>query len=250
MSDTNNLRARIAEELNRQPSDIIGTPSLSMGYVINREINSAIQHYESNRFRWNEVREDEFATTTQGQRTYSLPATFISMDTLKVIDSDYYVLCTKRTWGYIENQDRDIDTAEGTPDSYAFYGNVLRVYPVPNDALTLVGSYIQRFPPTSLTGSFCSVITMGGGSFTATATASHNNRLNGWYTDGEALIRHRAVATIEINYLKNIDFITEKRQLSAMNKPFLSINEMNAYDRLIDETKDFQSTGTVRPYEI
>lgn len=250
MSDTNTLRARIASELNRQPTDIIGTPSLSVGYVINREINSAIQHYESNRFRWNERREDEFAVTVSGQRTYSLPADFISMDTLKVVDSNYYVTLQPRTWGYLENQDRDINTSEGTPDEYALYGNVLRVYPVPNDSMTLVASYIYRHPPTSLTGSYCAVITMGGGSLTISTTASHNNRMNGWTTDGEELIRARAVASIEINYLKNIDNIGEMRQLSATNKPFLSIREYSAYERLIDETKDFQASGRVRPYTL
>jgi hypothetical protein len=91
MSDTENLRNRISEELNRQRSDIIGSPSLSVGLVVTREINHAIKHYESTRFRWNERREDQFTTLVSGQRTYSLPADFIKMDTLKVIDDDAYI---------------------------------------------------------------------------------------------------------------------------------------------------------------
>ena len=77
MSDTNALRLRIADELDRQPADIIGSPSLSVGYAINREINSAIRHYESSRFRWNETRESEWVSTVSGTRTYALPSGFI-----------------------------------------------------------------------------------------------------------------------------------------------------------------------------
>ena len=250
MSDTNALRARIAEELNRQPSDIIGSPSLSLGLVINREINNAIKHYESGRFRWNEVREEFIFVTVTGQRTYSLPASFIRMDTLKWEYNNAYIILRKRTWEEMEDQDRQISGSQGIPTEYSIYGNVARVYPVPNQVLSAIGSYIRRYGPTSLTGSYCAVTTMGGGSLTTTSTASHNNRLDGWTTDGEELIRSRAKAAVLVNYLKDADAMAEMRGLVAVREPYMSVLERLAFERLRDETNDALSTGTIKPYEI
>lgn len=247
MSDTANLRQRIADELNRQPGDIIGSPSLAAGYAINREINDAIRHYESVRFRWNEVRENEFATTVSGSRTISLPATFVKLDSLKVIYNGSYIRMRPRTWDEIETMDMQVSMASGPPTLYAIYGNVLRIFPQPNDAYTLVGSYIQRFLPTSLSTSFCQIITMGGGSITTTTTASHNNRMNGWTTDGEALIRARASAAFQINYAHNDDAIGESRQLAAQGLTYLSIRERIEYERLSQETYAALSTGRIQP---
>lgn len=248
--DTNNLRLRIAQELERQPSDIIGSPSLSVGLVINREINSAIQHYESTRFRWNEVREEEFATTSSGSRTVSLPASIVKMDTLKLIDSDAYIPLRKLTWDQIEMKDRQVTASDGAPTEYAVYGNVLRLYPVPDTTYTLVGSYIRRYRPTSLTGSYCAIAVMGGGSLTATSTASHNNHLDGWTTDGEELVRARAVAGVEINYLKVESAIAEMRGIALNGQSFLSVREKFAFERMAQETAELHSSGKIEPYEI
>lgn len=250
MSDSVNLRQRIADELSRQPTDIIGSPSLSLNYVVNREIDDAIRHYEATRLRWNEKREHEFATTTSGGRTISLPATFIGMDTLKLVYNGSYIRVNKRTWAEIEDMDTEVSAADGPPTLFALYGNVIRLFPVPNGSYTLVGSYVMRFPPTSLTGSYCGIITMGGGSLTVTTTASHNNRLNGWTTDGEALIRARARASVEINYLNVESAITEMRQLQAQNQPYLCIRERIAFERLVAETNKAQATGYIKPSRI
>lgn len=248
--DTNGLRLRIAHELNRQPSDLIGSPSLSVGYAINREINSAIRHYESMRFRWNEVRESEFATTSAGTRNYSLPADLVMLDSLKVVDTSDYIVLRQRRWDELEDRDRQTSASDGVPTRYALYGNILRLYPWPDAAYTLVASYIKRYRPTSLTGSYCAVATMGGGSLTATSTASHNNQINGWTTDGEELIRERAKAAVRINYLHDGDAKQEAGALAVGREPFLSVLEQQAYQRLADETADFTSTGMIQPYSI
>ena len=250
MSDMETMRTRISDELERQRSDIIGSPSLSVGYVINREINSAIQHYESTRMRFNEVRESEFATTVSATRNYSLPVGFIKMDSLKLIYSGSYIRLRPRTWEQMEEKDRDVTGADGIPTTYAIYGNSLRVYPNPNGAYTLVASYIKRFRPTSLSGSYCAIVTMGGGSLTATSTLSHNNPSNGWTTDAEELIRSRARAAVEINYLDNEQSIGEMRMLLGAREPYFSIRERLAFERLADETRDAQATGYVQPYPI
>lgn len=251
MSDTNKLRQRIADELNRQSSDIISSPSLSVGLIVNREINAAIAHYETTRFRWNEVREAALATTVSGTRIYSLTANFLSMDSLKVVYSGGYTSLTKRTYEYIENEDRRVSGSTGVPQDYVIYGNVLRLYPVPNGAYSLVASYIRRFPPTSLTPSYCAAIPMGGSStLTPTTSASHNNRLNGWTTDGEELIRERAKAGCRIRYFYEEAALLEMASLQSAREPYLSVGEKIAFERLAAETNAALATGKIQPYGI
>lgn len=253
MSDTNALRQRIAGELLLRPENLVafkGLPTLTFARAINHEINSAIRHYESTRFRWNETRESEFATTVSGTRVYSLPASLVRLDTLKVIYSTSYIPIHLRTWEEIEERDRRVTAADGVPTTAALYGNILRLYPVPNGAYTLVGSYIFRVRPTSLTASYCAIIAMGGGSLTATSTASHNNRLDGWTTDGEELVRARALAGVEINYLKNERALVEMGMLAQAREPYLSVREQQAFTRLADEAQDFGAPGLIRPYNI
>ena len=236
MSDTNAMRARIAAELHDR-TDLAGP--------INREINSAIRHYESTRVRWNEFFDTAIATTVAATRTYSLPASFIGFDTVKLKYNDAFVPVYSRTWEEIDRRDRDITGTTGLPTRFTVRGNIIRLFPVPNGAYTLIGSGIQRFGLTSLTGSYCGSMTM-----TPTSTASHNNRLNGWFTDGEELIRARARAAVEINYLRDERAILEAGALIARREPYLSMMERLAFERLADETNDALASGYVKPYPV
>lgn len=252
MHDTNDLRIRIASELNRALTDSFGNSGETFATAVNREINSAIKHYESTRFRWNEVRENKWAVTVAGTRTYSLPANFVRMDTLKVIYSGNYIPVRKKSWEELDEMDTQSTTnSRGIPTWYAVYGNVVRLFSIPQGAYSLVGSFIRRFLPTSLTGSFTSIIPMGGGySLTVTTTASHNNRLDGWTTDGEMLIRARAKAAVRVNYLKDQAAISEMNNLAMLGLAFLSIQERQSYERLAAETSAMLSTGYVRGYGL
>lgn len=250
MSTTNALRQRTADELERKFTDNVGD-NLTVEYAINREVNSAIQHYESKRFRWNEQIENEFGTAVSGTRNYSLPTNFLKMDSLKVKYSNAFITQHPRTWRELEQLQRQISGAQGIPDQYAIYGNTLRLYPIPNQTLTLVGSFLYRTgPPTSLSGSFTGAVVMGGTSLTVTTTTSHVSRMDGWTTDGEELIRSRAVAAFEINYTKNQLAITEMGLLARGNEPYLSIREMLAYQSLADEASDSGASGHIRPYNV
>ena len=251
MSNTVTLRARLAEEVNRSPSDIIGPRSLAVGLVINREINSAIRHYESGRFRWNEVREATLATTVSGTRTYSLTANFLQMDSLKFVYSTSYIPLLPAAWDEIETRDRTVTGSVGLPSIYSIYGNVIRLFPVPNGSYTLIGSYIRRYLPTSLTGSYTTLQAMAGSyTLSTTSTASHNSRTDGWTTDGEELIRARAKAGFLIRYEVDESAIAEMRLLQGSREPFLSIGERQAFERLIDETNDALATGFIKPYFV
>lgn len=253
MSSTNALRSRIASELNRALTDAFGNSGETFATVVNREINAAIQHYESTRFRWNEVRRFDFATTAAGVRSVSLPANFVMIDTLKIKYGGNLLDIRKISIEELDDKDTLISatSASGIPSDYAVYGNVLQLYPAPGAAYTLVASYIRRFLPTSVTGSYTAVIPLSGSySLTVTSSTSHVNRINGWTTDGEPLIRARARAAILINYLKKPDAIQEAALLASSRQSFLSVMEMQAFQALNDQTFDAVSMGRVRAYKI
>lgn len=281
MSDTNALRDRICEELNRNPTDILGgffNPNLTVKRVVNREINAAIQHYESTRFRWNEVIEEESFIFSASSRNATLPIRLVRLDSIKVISSGAYVPLRRRSWEHIEQSDRSTTGNTGVPAEYALYGNVIRPNPQADTSYTAVLSYVRRYNPTSLTGSYTALVVMGGRSLTVTTTASHNNRLDGWTTDGRELIAARACAAVKINYFRDPDAtaeqnavgergaqmdqvkmqimaqrqeaIAEQANLGAKGESFLSYRERAAYQSLIDETTDFTTTGLTKPYSV
>ena len=232
MTDYATMRTRIADELNRTDA----------GAWINREINDAIAHYESTRTKFNEVRDWVVATTVAGTRYYSVTSNFIKMDTLKIVYNGSLVTLKKRTWAEIDAKDTQSTPTQGLPAEYAVYGTEVRPFPVANGAYSLVGSYIRSFPAASLTGS-------------ATSTASDArgigpNPANGWFTDGEALIRARAKAGVEIRYLRKSDAIAEMRQLALQGLNFLSVEEKIAHSAFKDEIAESVSTGKIRPYNI
>lgn len=252
--DTNYLRARIASELNRSLADLFGNSGETFATAVNRAINQAIAHYESQPFRWNKVRRLEFATTTAYAPNTSLPADFISMNRLEMIYSGrYYEICrgTTEEVNDINSQPSLTSISSSIPYKYTIDQNVLVLGPPTNAARTLVASYIKRFLPTSITDSTTAIVVMGGNySLTVTTTTSHKNRLNGWTTDGADLIVARAKADLKINYLANPDAIQEMAVIASKGEDFLSVAEKQAYTALADETFDSQSTGKVRKYGL
>jgi len=248
MTDTANMRTRIADELNRRPEEIIGSPSLSVGLVINREINSAIKHYETMRTSWGEVKDAILGETTSGQRSYSLSTSdirWLKIDSMKLEYNNSYITLSPRTWDEIEEMDRQITGSLGLPQNYVVYGKQVRMYPVPNQSMTILMSYLERPLPTSLTGSFT-----GTGSQTPTSTASHNNRLGGWYDHGGELIRARAKAAVQIKYLRDGNATAEAALIAQTGGNFLSMTEKQAYESLSDEIQDQLSSGRIQPYFV
>ena len=241
MTSTANMRTRISGEINRRPADVIGPNGLTVGGAINREINSAVRHYEGMRVWWTEVRNWYISSTVDGQRYYSLTSDFLKMDSLVIHYNSSKWPLRERTWDDIEDKDRSIDDIKGTPQSYVIYGNEIRLFPIPNGAYSLIGSYVKSTPRTSLTGSYTT---------TATSTASHNDRTGGWYEYGEEVIRERAKAAVMINYFRDTNARTESALLKQQGKEFLSMQEGDAYAALLDKSKDRLSTGRVRPYFI
>ena len=220
MPSLQTMRERIADELNRS----------DLSAEIDRQINSAVRHYESTRMRWNEVRDWVVATTVPGARYYSLTSDFLRFDSLKIARSGNYVDLRPRTWKSIEDRDSQVTASTGVPSDYVVYADQLRIYPAPDSSMTLIGSYIQRATTTTLTASSS----------------------GGWlaYTGGEELIRARAVAGVRVDRLRQPQALAEMAQLAAQGKMFLSIKEGIAYAALVDERNDALASGFIDPDPI
>jgi hypothetical protein len=254
MSSTNTLKARIASELNRSLTDAFGNAGETFAYVVNKALNQAQQHYESQPFRWNQVRRSEWTTATLGATGFSLPADFIEMRKLEIIYNAQFFNIPKAS---IEDVDQInchpsmTAYASTIPVKHAIEGNMVRIAPPTNATRTLAASYTRRFLPTSITGSETVVIPVAGSySLTVTTSASHHNRINGWTTDGADLICARAKAIIKIDYLNDSDAKQEMAMIGQGGLRFLSIAEKQAYDALADETFDALALGKIRKYGL
>ena len=254
LNDTNSLRERIASELNRALTDAFGNSAETFAHAVNREINHAIKHYESQPFRWNQVRRSEWVTTTAYTANVTLPNDMISMRKVEIIYGGRYYTIPKCDIDEIDRINHSPSlTAYSTsiPAKYAIEGDVLILAPPTSAARTLAGTYIKRFLPTSVTDSTTTKIVFAGShTVTVTTTTSHKNRLNGWTTDGEELIRARAKAAIRINYLNDPEAIQEMAVIASRNEPFLSVLEAYAYKALADETFDALATGKIKGYGL
>lgn len=254
MSSTNALRVEIASELNRALTDPFGNSGETFNQAVTRAINQAQWHYESTRFRFNEVRRFQFATTANGQTDYSLPANFISMDSLEIIRTGQYVPVTRASLEEINklNYLPSMTAAAGLPSLYAISGNILVLGVAPNGAYTLAGTYIKRIHHVSATDSTTAVLPVAGGSYslTVTTTTSHKNRINGWTTDARELIKARAIAYLKIFYQNDSDAKQEMAIFAAKGENYLSVREAQAFKAMADETFDALATGRIKPYCI
>lgn len=216
------MRNRIADELHR--SDLTTE--------IDRQIQSAIEHYETSRFRWNEKKDVAIATTVQGQREYSLSSDFLEFDTLKIVYNGTFIPLRLKTYQWIDENDSQEVAIEGTPAYYTTYGDtqgVLRIFPTDNQTHSLIGAYHYR---TALT-------------YTASSSEA-------WFTQGEELIRSRAKAAVEIFRLQKLP--AKQEQLMLAQRPdgtkFYSFAERTAFVSLQQEYNKFASSGKLTPSEI
>jgi hypothetical protein len=253
-NDTNALRAQIASELNRSLADAFGNSGETFATAVNREINNAIAHYESQPFRWNMAYRSEWATATAFVPAVSLPPDFIEMRRLEIIYTGRYHELEKVTLNEVSRINfAPSMTAYSTalPSKYAIEGNVILLAPPSSATRTLAATYTKRYLPTSITDSTTTKHVFAGSlTMTVTTTTSHKNRTNGWTTDGAALIRARAKASILINYSKDGDAIQEMAIIAQRGESFLCAMEAFAYKALADKTFDAYAIGKIRGYGL
>lgn len=221
MSTYATMRTRIQNELVR--TDIDGR--------INEAIISAIQHWERERFFFNEARTT--LVTVADQANYStsdgVPTGLVKIDVLTVtVNSTTYPL-VDRTYSYIENIKNSVQYT-GWPYSYAYYQEDIWPYPIPNGSFTLNMSYIARLPEVSLSAS--------------------DSATNAWMLDAEALIRSRAKAIIKIDVLENEKAKAEAVMMLQKGSTSLSLMEESVKVNLQAEVTRRVQTGRVTPTQF
>lgn len=186
---------------------------------INNAIQSAIAHYQRERFYFIEDRAQTF-TTVASQEFYTssdnanIPNLSI-IDELTITANGVRYPLNERGWDWIDNISTTT-TSISQPTDYCYYGQSIRLYPIPDAVYTIRISGLIRL-----------------------ATLSADSDTNAWMTDGEELIRQRAKWDLAANTLTADDLASRARDC-----------ELIAYAALKAETNRRLSRGGIRGWGI
>lgn len=143
-------------------------------------IQDAVAHYEVERFWFNQFRDRSFATVA-GQEFYG---TADHADIPNVLEFDAVTLSIGSTrWpltktGYVQIEDWNADaSSRGQPTHCAYWGQQIRLYPVPDNVYPIRLSGLFKLP-----------------------TLVGDSDQNAWTNDAEELIRNRAKSILYGQY--------------------------------------------------
>lgn len=180
------LQIRIADEIGDRTDLLAPLLSASANSPIKRAIQSAIAKWERERFYFNEVYNSAtpLFTTVSGQELYTTSdaagiATAPDIDELRATISGSRQVLTKRSWGYLEEMSSN-PSARGQPSEWAYFGQQIRLYPIPDGAYPIAASRVQRL-----------------------AALSADADTNVWTQDGFDLIRCEAIANLGRGILRD-----------------------------------------------
>lgn len=190
---------------------------LSMSDIVSNLVLDSIAHYQGERFFFNEFTQS--FSLSSSQDTYSsADASFIprimEFDSLRltVSSSDKPILDPVQ-WSYLERL--NYPTSTGQPTAYAYWGQQIRLYPIPN------GGYEVRFSGVVQDSSL-----------------SLSTDINNWTQKGKGyeLIKSRAKSMLYSEYLR--DDANAGRAIAR---------ERQAYDQLKARTARSHATGMIVP---
>jgi hypothetical protein len=166
------MRTRIADEMLNS--------SLTNSHI-NNAIQSAIKYYERSEFYFNQ----SYATfnTVAGQEWYGASdlAAIPDMAEIKTITvSSSGVSIGISSLDYVEMQETQTGNFTGYPKAFCYYGQRIRLYPIPDQAYQCTVSYVQRFP-----------------------ALSGDTDTNAWMTEAEELIRNASKLRLAVDVLKD-----------------------------------------------
>lgn len=188
------LQIQIADEIGDR-SDLL--PSLltsNANSPIKRAIASAIAKWERERFYFNEVYNSAtpLFTTVAGQELYTTSdaagiASAPEIDELRALISGTRVVLSRRSWGELEDASTN-PSARGQPSDWAYFGQQIRLYPIPDTAYAIAASRLQRITALS-------------------ADADSNV----WTTDGFDLIKCEAKLHLAQQFLHDVQLAAEMK---------------------------------------
>lgn len=181
-------------------------------------IRSAVNHYASERWWFNEAATLTL-TLTSSVETYAIPADFESVDDMSILINGNWLEVIQRHYTTITDWQTGITF--GQPTDFAIYAQQFYFYPIPDQSLNVALCYIQAV--STLTTTTCT---------------------NAFMTYGEELIRSRARADIQLNFLRDEGVTAEYLQVGAAG--FYSHRERLAYSSLRRRTTHRLSTGHLR----
>lgn len=196
----------------------IGDESLrpEMASQIRLCIQDAIAHYEVERFWFNQFLDRIFATVA-GQEFYGAAD---QIDIPSILEFDAVTLTAgSSAWplakvGYTEIESWNANAAaRGQPTHYAYWGQQVRLYPVPDGVYQIRVSGLFKLPALIADGDE-----------------------NAWTGDAEELIRQRAKSILYSQYLRD-----------DANAARAAALETAAYERLSASTARRLATGDIRP---
>lgn len=136
MATLGQMKARIAEELQR--SDLSAR--------IASAISDVVDEYQGRRFAFNQTRAT--FNTTAGQEYYStsvIPSDIAQIDSVRVTANGRTSPVVEAPFSLIERLS-DGTSTRGEPSRWCWYGQQIRLYPIPNAAYVVSLAYLQRIP--------------------------------------------------------------------------------------------------------
>lgn len=185
---------------------------------VNLAIQAAINHYQRERFYFTESRAQTF-TTVASQEFYT-SSDNTNIPNLSIIDELTITIngvrspLRERNWEWIDTVSNTTNTSQ--PTDYCYYGQQIRLYPIPDAAYTVRISGLIRL-----------------------TTLSADGDSNAWMTDGEELIRARAKWDLAVNILHAPELADAATAL-----------EQRAYRALKDETNRRIVPTGIRPWGV
>jgi hypothetical protein len=205
-NDFGTMQTRIANEIRR--TDLTSE--------IAQEIQDAIKFYAGERLWFSESRSSTF-TTVASQEFYTsadlatIPNIY-KIDELVITISGNRFPLNRRDWDYLEHVAMNPST-NGQPQDWAYYGQQIRLYPIPD------GAYTVRV---------AGIFDLG--------TLSASADTNAWMVEGEQLIRAMAKMKLHMNRTHDSESATE-----AANMVEISLGNLRT------KNTAHLSSGRVRP---
>lgn len=188
---------RIADELGGR-TDLLSNSANMSTPPIQLAIQDAIREWERQRFYFNEIRTASAFSTVLNQEFYtSADAAFIAtaatIDKMSILIGGNRLRLEPRTADYMEDISMN-PTNTGQPVEYAYYGEKIRFYPIPNGVYPVNALYTQRLAELTAAGD-----------------------TNVWVNDAEELIRLTAKEKLYAHTL--MDDVSAERMRKAIGRP-------------------------------
>lgn len=213
MSNYGTMQSRIADELMRT----------DLTEQIKRAIQSAIKHYERERFWFNETSATAETVAGESGLKLAVPGSAVEFDQMTVTFGGVPEKLERVAWSDFVRYGATDTSHQGVPCAWTYYRDQFYFHPTPDDAYTLTLYYVETL-----------------------STLTDPDDTNAWMTDGEEMIRGRAGAEVQIRYLKDPEAIAEQRMFAARGEPYLSSFEKAAHMSLRRLTAKRRSSGKLR----